>query len=409
MSNAILETRMRIRAYVDRCDSSRAAGWIFNPDEPSQKFTIEIIGAGQILGAVPATRHRPDLAMAGYGAGDCAFLFEMPPQLPDAAMQDIRLRVQNTDLYLLPPLAKTSQSGGFRTRYGGLWVDRLDWIDVLGERHRRGLIDDATADAICRYVRDGFAIFRAAVPKPLVDALNDEIDSAWADPPAGLWAETLEPHGDAFLVEPAPRHARGRARLRDLYTVSAHAREAATQHAAKRFIAALLDDTPKVFAQSAVERGMHMEWVSDRLAETIPSNPLCQVTSFIALDSIGTGDGELLALTGSHHAPATPSSHASPFESESERRTRISDALIEGAVKFGHRQAPLLAEPGDLMVRHPDLAYADAAPTTPGQRRRALLTHFTRAAIDPFDGEEIKHGELQAPDCVFVSRHGGVV
>lgn len=408
MDSAVLEARMRIRAFIDRCDSSRAAGWIFNQDDPTQKFTIEIIGGGKVLGAAQATRPRPDLAIAGFGDGECAFLFEMPAQLPDEALQDLRLRVQHTDLYLLPPLARTTQSGGFRTRFGGLWIDRLDWIDVLGERHRRGLVDDATADAICRYVRDGFVIFRAAVAKSLVDALNDEIDAAWVDPPSGLWAETLEPHGDPFIVEPAPRHARGRARLRDLYAVSPRTREVATQQAAKRFIAALLDDTPKAFAQSAVERGMHAEWVSDRLAQTIPGNSLCQVTSFIALDSIAAGDGEMFVLAGSHHAAAAPASHASPFESEGERRARISDALIEGAVKFGHRQTPFLAEPGDLLIRHPDLAYADAAPAKTGQRRRALITHFTRAAIDPFDGEETRHAELRTPDSVFVSRHGDV-
>jgi hypothetical protein len=51
----------------------------------------------------------------------------------------------------------------YRSRYGGLWVDRADAYDLLAERRRRGDITDAEAVSLAHYIDHGYVVFPRAV------------------------------------------------------------------------------------------------------------------------------------------------------------------------------------------------------------------------------------------------------
>lgn len=397
---------MRILGHVDRCDANRIDGWIFSPDAPDYQFSLEIVAGGEVIGAMHAGHFRGDLKEAGLGNGFCAFLFDMPKGLSDAALSDIQLRVIGSTVVMLPDAA-APRIGGFRSRFGGLWTDRSDWVEILGERQRRGRIDDETAQQIFRFARDGYVVLPGAVPPRLVATLNDEIERAWSRPPAGLLIETLEPAGTAREIRPDVRLRDGRTRLLDFYAVSETARRVAAAPAAMKFIAAVLDDTPKAYAQSILHKATGAAMTKDSATAGLPGYPLQMVTSWLALEDIAAGAGELNILAGSHHAPeylfAGRDKSMTGHEAEADA---FAAAIAEAAKTHAHRSDTFIARTGDLLIRHADLAYGDAKVTRANATRRAVVTNFIRAGIELPKGRD--QGELRTPACVYVSRHTAV-
>lgn len=396
---------MKLRSHIDRCDSAFIEGWIFDEENLNQRFRLQFISGGQPLGECDADRFREDLAAVNLAGGTIAFSFKLPDVLPRNFLKDLRIRIVGTDAYLLPIPPETDEEPPMRSRFGGLWIDRADWVDRLAFKHRQGQIDDETALQIFRFVRDGFLVIPAAVPIRLVTQLNDEIDRVWARPPQGLLIETFEPDDKMKYIPPEIRYRAGRTKLLDLFTVSEAARRATATAAPMRFLSAIFADKPKAFQQLTFWRGSQQPMHKDSAYVKIDTNPMALAASLLALENIVAGAGEPEYYAGSHHAPeflfGGTSKWAETFRPDHER---FLASLHQDAETFGHKRAPFLGRAGDVLIWHADLAHGDAPVTRPNATRRSLLTHFTPAAEEPFYRRNAQHQEMKTEECVFVSQ-----
>ena len=195
---------MRFNGFVDRREPLGVDGWIYDTSAPLSRVRVEILLGEAKLGECVADQPRADLVAAGISDGHVAFVFVPPPFLPHASLAALRVRVVGEDFVLdgpappapppAPPVradAVPSVNGDGTSRFGGLWIDRADWLDRLAFKHRHGELDEATTIQIFRFVRDGYLVIPGAVPQAELDALNADIERVWHTPPPGLLIETV--------------------------------------------------------------------------------------------------------------------------------------------------------------------------------------------------------------------------
>ena len=204
---------MPIRGSLDRCDDELIEGWVMLIDLPEKKLLLEAVLGDQIIGQFVADQFRADLQAAGLGDGACAFSFAMPAFVPRSEIRNLTIRLQGAPLYLKLPAAG-GEAVALTTmretvsRFGGLWIDRHDWLENLAARHRRGEISDALSSRIFRFVRDGYLVIEGAVPARTVTRVKKDIERLWQTPPEGLLIETFEPDGEMRYIKPDIRYRR---------------------------------------------------------------------------------------------------------------------------------------------------------------------------------------------------------
>ena len=406
---------MAVRGSVDLCDGKVIEGWVYADEAPLHRFALSVMAGDAELGCCTADRYLEDLAQAGIGGGNVAFRFEVPPFM-SVDPGRVRLRLVGSDVYLLPREAGAG-GGTVPNRVGGLWIDRADWVDALGAKHRRDELDDATAELLFRFVRDGYVVLRGAVDAATLAKVNGAVDRAWNEPPLGLLVETFEPDGAMRYVPPEVAFRYGRTKMLDLYAHDAVVRRAIANGPAMRFLAAVFGETPKAFQSLYFETGSQQAMHKDTAYVKIDGNPLALAATWLALEDIKPHTGELEYYVGSHRAPDFLFGGASKWmEAEPDAHPRFLETLHRDAATHGHRREAFLARAGDVLVWHADLAHGGSAVSgaagVPGASarpsRRSLVTHFTGASFQPFYRRAGAHAELATPSCVFVSQYGPV-
>lgn len=381
---------MWIAGSIDRCDAIRIGGWIFDLKNPDRIFHLDVIAGGEVIGHTHTGLYRADLEAAGFGAGTCAFRFEMPPGISPEALRDVRLRVSETVLHLLPTNATITNAGAVATGPAGdpdaPWIDQPDWIDRLGALHRAGTLDDATADRITRLMRDGYVIIPGAVPQAQIDALNAEVGA---------------PGGDGL--------ADVRLRRPDLYRNSAAARQVCAAPEVLRFIAAVLEAKPKVVAQTWLRQSDTPPLRKDSATMRILGGPRCQLATWLALEDVVEGNGPHLLLTGSHRAPPYLFRGTSrAMEGSEEELPAFERWIREAEARMNHQRFRFYAKAGDVLIRHADVAHTDGRTEPNFRSRRALVTYYTRATLEPSYRKDAHYAELDEDACAYVSRLGDV-
>lgn len=218
---------MQIKANIDCCNDRGIQGWLLVADDPERKPRVEILYRGTVLGECAADEFREDLRVAGIGDGRHGFSFSLPEFFPQSEVAHLRVRIQGTEGFISTKVADAPEAEMEAVScFGGLWIDRMDWIDQLALRHRRGDLSDELTVIIFRFVRDDYVIFEKAVPLDLVDRVNQDIDAFWTEPPPGLLIETFEPDDVMKYIPPDKAYWNGRTKLLDTYAFSANVRAA---------------------------------------------------------------------------------------------------------------------------------------------------------------------------------------
>src|SRR5437879_1005557 len=132
---------MMINGNIDLCGEGLLQGWVVCRDAPGTRLDLEVLCGEDVIGQCRADLYREDLELAGLGDGRHGFSFDLPLGLEPAALRSIRIRLAGSDLFLLqrgPQPADDELLPVFQhlSRFGGLWLDRLDWVDRLGQRCR---------------------------------------------------------------------------------------------------------------------------------------------------------------------------------------------------------------------------------------------------------------------------------
>jgi phytanoyl-CoA hydroxylase len=404
---------LEIRGSVDRIDQSSVEGWITLVNAPDKKIPLDVVLNGKTIGQCVADRYRKDLDEAGIADGHCAFSFKMPAFIPAGSLNEISLRITGSPVILDVPNRGVDQqvqlSRPTVSQFGGLWIDRIDFVDKLAHKHRNGTISDNVSDQITHFVRDGYVVLKGAVSAEIIERLNADIDRVWKNPPEGLMIETFEPEGKMRYTPPDIRWRGGATKLLDLYTVSNPAREAIASPMVLAFLTAIFEDAPKAFQGLTFWNGSQQAIHKDTAYVKIDSNPLHLAASWLALEDIQPGTGELEYYVGSHRAPDFLFGGTSKWmEAHTDDHPEFLASLHRDAKTFGQVKKSFLGKAGDVLIWHADLAHGGAPIQNKGQTRRSLVTHFCPAGDEPFYRRNARHEGMVLDGMAFVSQYRDV-
>jgi ectoine hydroxylase-related dioxygenase (phytanoyl-CoA dioxygenase family) len=126
--------------------------------------------------------------------------------------------------------------------------------------------------------------------------------------------------------------------------------------------------------------------------------------SWLALEDIKPGTGELEYYVGSHRAPdfLFAGEHkwleAAPHEHD-----KFLASLHEDASKYGFQKSSFLGDEGDVLIWHADLAHGGGVITKPDSTRQSLVTHFTPKTLNPPYARNGGLNPIEEHGCQFIS------
>lgn len=299
-------------------------------------------------------------------------------------------------------VGEQATSEGFRSRFGGFWVDRHDADEVLEERARTGEIGPELADRIRRFMTDGYVIIPGAVTRETTAQVRAEIDEIWATAPEGSLIETA---GQRF-VPPDPRLRSKPSKLLDVHAFSGAARRAIAAPSVMELLTTIFEARPKAFQTLGFSRGSGQAIHKDTAYVEIADEPMHFAATWLALEDVQPRTGGLEYYVGSHRDPDFLFGGKHKWMTAAPRdHLRFLASLHLDAKRYGHRKETFLAREGDVLVWHADLAHGGSRVRRRRSSRHSLVTHLTPEHDDPPYARQVERTPVEQDGCLFVSHH----
>jgi phytanoyl-CoA hydroxylase len=266
--------------------------------------------------------------------------------------------------------------------FGGLWTDRLDATDEIDRRLAAGAFGPEDAERLRTWCANGYLLLERAVDPQLCDQVRADIEQAWTS-------------GDERMLVAAPGEqprplSRGepteKMRAVDTYGIFESARQALFAEPIVRFLRLIFEDRPQLFQSLSFEQGSQQGLHQDS-AFVVVSSPLELAASWIALQDVTAGSGELMYLEGSHRLPEYVfGGERKHYDSELDRKedeqewTRL---IHENAEKMGLERRTFLPRKGDVLLWHADLAHGGSVVEDDQATRKSLVGHYCPRRCQP--------------------------
>jgi hypothetical protein len=270
---------------------------------------------------------------------------------------------------------------GYNSRFGGLWTDRLDALEVLERRLARGALAPADGAALRAWIRDGYWILPNAVPAATVERLKADTRALWEARDPSVRVE----FGGRYLAL-APELSLEHAKLVDLYARSRAALELALAEPIRRFLTLVFDEAPLLFQSLSFERGSEQPIHQDT-AYVVVVPPLAMAAAWIALEDVQEGSGELAYYPGSHRLPEHTFHGARNWNRERDglpAQERYHAALVRACESAGLARRTFLPKCGDVLFWNADLAHGGTPIRERSLSRRSLVCHYCPTSADPY-------------------------
>ncbi len=285
----------------------------------------------------------------------------------------------------------------FHSRFGGLWTDLSNAVEVVSGKLELGMITPKDADDLRFWIENGYVVFEQAVPHELIDRVLADVELAWQ----GRWPSVNVEHEDATGMQIAPMRAdlRGkRTKILDLNAVSSATITASYADPVRRFLGLLFERPALAFQTLVFEQGTSIPLHQDTAFVGVRS-PLELVASWIAMQDVLPNSGELQYYVGSHRIQELlfddkyklmPIGFPQPelyLQSLHDRARALGLPLV----KFQPRK-------GDALLWHAELIHGGAAERDPKTTRRSLISHYCPINVEPGYFAYWKHSGVQSHD-----------
>jgi hypothetical protein len=277
-------------------------------------------------------------------------------------------------------------------RFGGLWVDQPNAWDLIAGRLEIGAITGPQATLLRQWLIDGYVILPGAIPARLVDAAAADLDRAFRGGfETMLFESPLAPGPvawqQAFADVPS--------KALDLHHFSLPVRNLIFHGMLAEFLQLIFES--KAFASQTLGflRGSAQDGHQDSayVPYTLPRQ---FAASWIALEDVKAGAGELFYYPGSHRFPDFL--YGGQFKSVSELARAGGeklDAQVDQHVRelasraksMGMKKKTFIAKKGDVLIWHADLVHG-GCPISQDATRKSVVTHYCPRRLSPLFSEQ---------------------
>lgn len=265
--------------------------------------------------------------------------------------------------------------------HSGLWFDEADALEELNRQLDAGNISAAQFGLLKQFIVNGYVVLPEKIPEPVIDAINHDFDNAAAN------REKILLRKGGRYEHPGPLGIVGhRKRVIDFYVPCHAALEALLARPITDFLALLYHEAPLIFQsllfQYGSQQGMHQD-----TAYVVTDNAAAIMASWIALEDIRAGSGELAYYCGSHRNIAGVfdngkqiwDRHADDMESNQDYQKNLA-AQCEAA---GLMKETFLAQKGQILIWHAGLVHGGEPITHKDWTRKSLVAHYCPASGTP--------------------------
>jgi ectoine hydroxylase-related dioxygenase (phytanoyl-CoA dioxygenase family) len=284
-----------------------------------------------------------------------------------------------------------------RSEFGGVWTDQGNALDLVEGKLALGWITPEEADLLRAFITDGYVVLKQAVGGEMLDAAEQALEDAYAGRIEGLKFACPD-----LGYELGPWDAKVRelpAKALEIHAASPEIREAIFSARLLRFIQ-LVFERPALATQSlGFYRGSGQNLHQDTAYVTY-TLPLQFVASWVALEDVVAGAGELMYRPGSQGLGDFLYDGQFKSLSEAERHrgggapelatqaNKHVESLVERSDQQGYPRTTFLAKRGDVLVWAADLAHG-GMPISERATRKSVVTHYCPADVAPLYFENI--------------------
>ena len=294
--------------------------------------------------------------------------------------------------------------------FGGLWPDAYSAESTLQQRRDAGEINEEQAQLLQAWMRDGYVVLKQGVDEALIDAAAADLDKAYA---GGFRKALFECHE---LDEDANIHWRAEvnqhaAKVLDLHHFSQAARDIMFAPSIIEFLALIFESETFATQSLGFLRGSGQEGHQDSayVPFTLPRN---FAATWIALEDVTIGAGELFYYAGSHRFPdflyggkykSIAEAERLGYNVEREEVERHVSGLRNRAKEQKAGKTVFAARKGDVLVWHADLVHG-GNPVSAATTRKSFVTHYCPSRLSPLFSERMAI-DLFEQDGHFMTSH----
>ena len=279
---------------------------------------------------------------------------------------------------MFDPYRDPVQVPQFRSRFGGLWTDLNNAIELIEGKLELGRINEEEAQLLRFFVENGYVVLRGGVNEEAIDEFNEDIERMAKDPPLEAWVTCFEDgRWGARQMKPGDTNEADKGvKLLDVYTYTQSARRVIFAPSTMRFIK-LVFERPVLAHQSLFffkgsQQPIHQDTVFVRV-----SSPMELVASWTALEDIQPGSGELVYYPGSHLFPEFlfGGKHKWIFPGCNDLDSYYAQ-LHATAQARNISRTKFLGKKGDVFIWSADLAHGGCEIEDPAKTRRSIAAHY---------------------------------
>ncbi len=312
-------------------------------------------------------------------------------------------------------LIRNEVGAKYFSHFGGLWTDRKDADEVLERLIKQAPRLEQWAQPLTSFIRDGYVIFKNAVSDAAIDQyLSDLRDHTQLPvsplkvsvPAYGPLDKGVVPLNAANLGEPLSK-------ILDTFAHLPSARPLVFNDTVAQFLRIVFEEGLWAFQGLHFERGS-TQAIHQDTAYVVSSKPLQLCASWLALEDVQPGSGELIYYPGSHHqfADWLYSKRYKHYNTKRDAHEEHLAHLDSLALRAQQHQLPLqhfLPQKGDVLIWSADLAHGGSTITDSSLTRRSLVTHFSPASCVPhylrFRPSFLQGRQEYATDCYYTSMY----
>lgn len=283
----------------------------------------------------------------------------------------------------LPYFAAKRPFNAAATRFAGLWSDAANSADLIAGKLEVGTITERQAELLTTWTQKGFVVLESAIPDSEIDAALADLDRAFAGRLPDVYFEC-----PAIVRGIAGWHEgmnAAPAKVLDLHWFSNAIRDVIFSPQIMAFLhlvfdsKALASQTLGFYRGSAQDPHQDSAYVPYTLAQAF-------VASWIALEDVAAGAGELFYFEGSHRLEDFLYGDEYKSVVEAIRAGVPRDALdidIDRHMAGIRRRCELAGftekrfrpKRGDVLIWHSDLVHGGSS-ISEAHTRRSIVTHY---------------------------------
>jgi phytanoyl-CoA hydroxylase len=263
-----------------------------------------------------------------------------------------------------------------------LWTDTPYAMQRVAGLHETQEITATERDDLAHFIEHGWLVWRGAIGPELIDRFAGDIRSHHLNPGKFL---TTNHRNDKFGLKLSGNTPDRFESLFDLYVNMASAREVCLHPRVSRFLSLVFDTKPIACQQLLFQRSNGHRVHQDTSVVAV-EDPMLLAASWIALEDVVEGSGELAFYDKSHRLPHY-------LFKDGTKRINFADddqdlyvgELVAACRRESMTYERFLAKKGDVFFWTADLVHRSHPRTLPDDTSRlSCVTHYHPATTAPF-------------------------